>query len=109
MVKVVNVRTEKYDVYIGRKIASYPESIFYNPFKLKDYKGKNPRFQCLGDFIHYFNQKVKDSEFKKQVLELKGKTLGCWCKPLPCHGDVITDFIKSQEPYFKPGLHNLLE
>lgn len=21
--------------------------------------------------------------------ELKGKVLGCWCKPLPCHGDVL--------------------
>lgn len=21
--------------------------------------------------------------------ELKDKTLGCWCKPLPCHGDVL--------------------
>jgi hypothetical protein len=22
-------------------------------------------------------------------LELKGKTLGCFCKPLACHGDVL--------------------
>ena len=21
--------------------------------------------------------------------ELKGKRLGCWCKPGPCHGDVL--------------------
>lgn len=21
--------------------------------------------------------------------ELKGKQLGCWCAPLPCHGDVL--------------------
>jgi hypothetical protein len=21
--------------------------------------------------------------------ELRGKTLGCWCKPLPCHGDTL--------------------
>lgn len=21
--------------------------------------------------------------------ELKGKILGCWCKPGPCHGDVL--------------------
>ncbi len=20
---------------------------------------------------------------------MKDKTLGCWCKPLPCHGDVL--------------------
>ena len=23
--------------------------------------------------------------------ELKGKRLGCWCKPLPCHGDVLAE------------------
>jgi hypothetical protein len=21
--------------------------------------------------------------------ELKGKTLGCWCKPQACHGDIL--------------------
>ena len=26
-----------------------------------------------------------------QVHELKGKILGCWCKPLPCHGDVLAE------------------
>jgi hypothetical protein len=24
-------------------------------------------------------------------IELKDKTLGCWCKPLPCHGDVLVE------------------
>lgn len=23
------------------------------------------------------------------LSELKDRTLGCWCKPLPCHGDVL--------------------
>jgi hypothetical protein len=24
-----------------------------------------------------------------QLHELKDKTLGCWCKPEKCHGDVL--------------------
>ena len=29
-------------------------------------------------------------ELLEQIpLELKGKTLGCFCKPLACHGDVL--------------------
>jgi hypothetical protein len=24
-----------------------------------------------------------------QLPELRSKTLACWCKPGPCHGDVI--------------------
>ena len=25
------------------------------------------------------------------IPELKGKVLGCWCKPMRCHGDTIAD------------------
>jgi hypothetical protein len=28
--------------------------------------------------------------------ELQGKTLGCWCKPLACHGDVIVEILESE-------------
>jgi Domain of unknown function (DUF4326) len=24
-------------------------------------------------------------------FELKNKRLGCWCKPLPCHGDILAE------------------
>jgi hypothetical protein len=24
--------------------------------------------------------------------ELRGKVLGCWCKPALCHGDVLAEF-----------------
>jgi hypothetical protein len=24
-------------------------------------------------------------------IELRHKTLGCWCKPGPCHGDVLKE------------------
>ena len=26
---------------------------------------------------------------EKAKRELRGKVLGCWCKPLDCHGDVL--------------------
>ena len=26
---------------------------------------------------------------KEDIVKLKGKILGCFCKPLPCHGDVL--------------------
>ncbi|HEB92024.1 MAG TPA: DUF4326 domain-containing protein [Gammaproteobacteria bacterium] len=35
-------------------------------------------------------------KFKKEdALELKGKTLGCHCKPATCHGDVIVDYLNT--------------
>jgi hypothetical protein len=29
----------------------------------------------------------------KQLRELKGKELGCWCKPNKCHGDILLELI----------------
>ena len=28
--------------------------------------------------------------------ELKDKVLGCWCKPLSCHGDILVELIKKK-------------
>jgi hypothetical protein len=28
---------------------------------------------------------------------LRGKTLGCFCKPHPCHGDIIAAYLDSLE------------
>jgi hypothetical protein len=30
------------------------------------------------------------------LSELKGKRLGCWCKPQACHGDVLVKLINEQ-------------
>ena len=27
--------------------------------------------------------------------ELKDKVLGCWCNPLPCHGDVLVELVNN--------------
>jgi hypothetical protein len=34
-----------------------------------------------------------DLAFRRQVLELRGKTLGCFCKPAACHGDFYAEWI----------------
>lgn len=31
---------------------------------------------------------------KADLYELKGKILGCWCKPLACHGDVLEKLVE---------------
>ncbi len=35
--------------------------------------------------------------FNTKVLELKNKRIACFCHPLPCHGDIIKDFLDSQD------------
>jgi hypothetical protein len=37
--------------------------------------------------------------------ELEGKTLGCFCKPEPCHGDVLLELLTQKKliNFFKDG------
>jgi hypothetical protein len=30
-----------------------------------------------------------DEQLIRDLAALSGKTLGCWCSPKPCHGDVL--------------------
>lgn len=79
-------------VYIGRENNYYgfEESIFHNPYREDEYG----REKCIRLFGKYFHERLdEDSEFQEAVKELQGKTLGCWCKPKDCHGDVIRDYI----------------
>ena len=34
-----------------------------------------------------------DPEFGQRIHALKGKRLGCFCKPYPCHGDIIKEYL----------------
>lgn len=89
---VVNLRKEPYDVYIGR-IGWNEDGYFGNPFKLE--KG-NPKGSTLEKFKKYFYDRLtKDSNFKIRVHALKGKKLGCFCKPGPCHGDIIAEYLNN--------------
>ena len=84
--KVVNLRSEAYDMYIGRG------SIFGNPYRI----GKDDRQAVLAKYKEYFYKRVNiDMVFKNAVLNLKGKVLGCYCKPLACHGDIIIEYLEN--------------
>jgi|SRR6185503_4208375 len=91
MTKVVNIRKEQCDVYIGRPGAN-GKGEFGNPFPI-DSSGRE---MCIARFRNYFYKRINsDSAFKDKVLKLSGKTLGCFCKPLSCHGDVIKEYLDS--------------
>ncbi len=95
MTKVVNKYKERYDVYIGRG------SIFGNPYthiKNKNTKAEfivNTREEAVEKYRKYFYNKINaDKNFKNEVLKLKNKTLGCFCKPKACHGDIIVEYLE---------------
>lgn len=98
---VVNVQTDEFDVYIGRRstrardVRCHTASEFANPFKVGPWLGDA---QTPADAIAMFEQDLRlrlalDPALKARLLALEGKRLGCWCKPKACHGDVLVKLI----------------
>jgi hypothetical protein len=79
---VVHCRRQPYDVYIGRP------SIFGNPFKIG-------RDGTRTQVIDKYRQWVQGQPAVMAAIpSLRGKVLGCWCRPLPCHGDVLAELAR---------------
>ena len=79
MTKVVHCKKDPYDIYIGRP------SKWGNPFTI----GKDgTREEVILKYIDWLEQQP---QLLAQISELKGKTLGCWCHPKPCHGDILAE------------------
>jgi len=85
MCKVVNLKYEEYDVYIGRAGKGH-DGYFGNPFTEAD----GSREEIIKLFESYARRRMlKDEDWRNNILALDGKKLGCFCKPLPCHGDIL--------------------
>lgn len=80
--KVVHNKREKFDVYIGRP------GPWGNPFVVGVH---GQRGECINKFIFAFNNSTerKFVWMRQHIYELRGKILGCWCAPSPCHGDFL--------------------
>ena len=77
MSKVVHCKRERFDVYIGRP------SKWGNPFVI----GKDgTRTQVIAKYEAWLR---RQPALMAALPELRGKVLGCWCAPQPCHGDVL--------------------
>jgi hypothetical protein len=85
MMRVVHCARERYDVYIGRP------SIWGNPFKLGPDGSREEVIKKYKDWL------MGNTEVLDRLHELKDKTLGCWCKPHACHGDVLVQALEALE------------
>lgn len=87
MTKVVHCKNNPYDVYIGRP------SKWGNPYShkentLAEFKVKS-RKEAIEKYESYL---LSNPVLMNSIGELKGKTLGCWCKPKSCHGDILAKY-----------------
>ena len=99
MTQVVNIKRFPYDVYIGRP-GRGEEGFFGNshPIGWCDICNQHHnRDESVVAFKKEFLYRIEnDMGFRKRVIELKDKVLGCFCKPLPCHGDIIANWLDNQ-------------
>ena len=83
---VVHCKKEKFDIYIGRP------SIWGNPYTHKS--GTQAEFvvssreEAVAKYKEYI---LNNPQLLKELPKLKGKVLGCWCKPQSCHGDILAE------------------
>jgi hypothetical protein len=94
MTKVVNLRKEKYDIYIGRSEKGFhygnPASHLGNSLATVRVKTVEEAVQYHIDWLNgkYLNVEPERREWVLQnIPKLKGKRLGCFCPPSRlCHG-----------------------
>ncbi len=81
--------SQPHDVYVGRGNGSP----YGNPYKIGVHGTR-------GDVIDLFRSYLRSNPALVERIrrELKGKRLGCFCKPLPCHGDVLAAVADGAEP-----------
>ncbi len=84
---VVHCKKANYDVYIGRG------SKWGNPFTHHT-SGTTAKYivgsrdEAIKSYEHWIT-KGDGKHLLNDLHELKGKILGCWCKPLACHGEIL--------------------
>lgn len=100
---IVNIKDTKYDIFIGRRNTTHH---WGNPFTHLDYPTKakikvntvKESVKAFEDWLLGNRYANVEPERRKWILKnmesvLKGKTLGCFCKPKPCHGDVYVKLL----------------
>lgn len=86
------------NVYIGRdmsyRIKGANKSKWANPFSAQTYG----RVLALQKYREYL---LENDKLMSELTELKGKTLGCWCRTVKdnvspeeiCHGDILVELL----------------
>jgi hypothetical protein len=83
--RVIHCKKSPFDVYIGRG------SKWGNPFKI----GKDGTRERV---IELYRAYIREQRgLLADLGEIRGKVLGCWCSPLPCHGDVLAELCDRED------------
>lgn len=93
--RVVHCQKDRFDVYIGRP------SKWGNPFTHIANRKTQARFVVATReaAVAAYRDWIRTQPALLAALpELRGKTLGCWCHPKACHGDVLVALLAERFP-----------
>ena len=86
---VVHNKRSRYDVYIGRG------GPWGNPFTIG---ADGSRAEVIAMYREWITSDDRVAvALRANIHRLRGKVLGCWCAPLPCHGDVLAELADAAE------------
>jgi hypothetical protein len=86
---VVHRKKDPYDVYIGRgRCPRTGESGRWgNPFRIGP---DGNREEVIARYAEWLRDALDTERITlEELAALDGRTLGCWCAPGPCHGEVL--------------------
>ena len=79
--------SQAHDIYIGRP------GKWGNPYKVGI---DGSRVQVIERYRAFL--RGRPDLIAAARAELRNKVLGCYCKPLPCHGDVLAEVADGKDP-----------
>ncbi|MHC4188367.1 MAG: DUF4326 domain-containing protein [Planctomycetota bacterium] len=85
MTRVVNLKHEDCDVRICRP------GQWGNPYRMGIDGTREEVIEMYRKWI------LTQPHLLEQLYILEGKRLGCWCAPLPCHGDILIELLEIRE------------
>ena len=93
--RVVHCKKEEFDVYVGRG------SKWGNPYSHKEGTLAEHVVESRREAVQRFEEYLlSNEELMGSLSELKGKILGCWCKPKSCHGDILLRYANGPSQLF---------
>lgn len=95
--EVVNIRNFRAEVYIGRRRSGMH---YGNPFVISGSMGRREVVRAYAEWLCGVRYGEVEPERRAWILDniegLRGKTCGCYCKPLACHGDVLKWYMEER-------------
>lgn len=91
-------------IYVGRdlsqRVKGAVQSKWHNPFRLSDYNDD------ISVVIEKYKDYIRKSPLYKDIFELQGKTLACWCYPAPCHATALLELMEEKEQKRDQGIES---